>query len=499
MAQPVEKTKQSFFAPKTDDKYKVLQRPIGVDVDTSRITTRVIEPSSGINSTTVGSVTHVLGKKIDFDFAVSPGTLIDWDNSCLECEMHLANAAGTSVPSPVNNVIPWNALLYMFAEVHLQINGTNVFDKVGDEYCPTQTTKFLVEKTREELEASAAVFGPLFDDYYNTGVTAPSYVIDDNVIISTFGTAGEVILGGGASWKRNLHNAPPAYTDRIKKFPSLKDLFFSIPGLSNNLRNVKISLVVKSSIPLAKHNVNGDGYVFPRNFRVHLHEVQPSPNSTVVSLQNKLAAADEHIAFVDVESRMLTYSANMVVNNQQNVQYIAVAQFGGEFTNSDGTTTASLSNPGQLQLFNGYSSAAVAAGTVLYRSDEAAATACLAPPTSIQVQYGSDIYPSNAIELRHSSSTSVLQHAELYREFLRTVGKLSPSIKEHEFKRTMPMFLVKTHPSPKLMQSADIIVRMPGFNISTNTGTQYVRVLWGKLKTFNVAPSGVVSEAISTF
>lgn len=502
-----EQEKQSFYSPRTDDKYKLLQRPIGVDVDTSRFTTRTIEASSGITRTkldTAGTLEHLAGKKIDFDFTVSPGMLIDWNKSCLECDMYFAAANSTlALPVATSSLIMWNQLLTMFSEIHLQLNGVNVFDKVGDDYVTCQTLKWLVEYSREELEASPAVFGPIFDEYYSTNVATPSVALQDTVAVTATAASLSIVTGATMSYRRNQNWLPSLVTDRVKKSPTLKDLFFSIPGYSKNLKNVKISFTLKSSCPLARHSVlatTGICNLYPYDFRIQLQEVQPSPNSSILSLQDKLSASDEHLAFIDVESRLVSYNDSMVVNNQQNVQYIAVAQFGGDFENTYGTVTASLDNKGQLQLLNGYSSAECAAGTVLYRSDKMSTTACLSPPASIQAQYGSDMYPSNAINLRRADTAeNLLATAELYREFVRSVDKVSPSIREEEFNRTMPLFLVKTHPAPKLMQSADIVIRMPGFAKGSNTGTSIVRVLWGKLKSFNIAPSNVVSEAVSAF
>lgn len=485
MAQPQEQVKQSYFISKSDDKYKVLKRPIGVDTDTSRYTTRVIEPSSGVSPVDLVNVKHLAGKKIDFNFSVSPGTIMDWDRSTMEIIGYFSAVAGNAAVNQANNVLMWNQLLTIFSEIHLYINGVNVFSKVGDEYAATQTLKLLVENSREELEAKQIVFAPIFDEVYSTSTTSATALSQDST---------------PKIFERNLNWLTASAATSIKRHPSLKDLFFSIAGYSKNMRDVKISFTIKpiSGLALANHTAAGDGYFFPSSFRINLREVQPSPNSTIASLQDKLSSADEHLAFVDVESRIITYASQMVVNNQQNVQFIACAQFGGEFTNFN-TADGSLSNYGQTQILNGYSSTAVAAATVLYRTDTPAGTACLSGPTSAQVQYGSDMYPSNAINLQNeTTSTHLLETGELYQEYLRVCNKMSPAIKEHEFRRTLPMLIVKTHPSPKLQQSADIVIRLPGAESTSNTGTRGVRILWGKLKSYNLAPSGVVSEAVTT-
>lgn len=501
--QAQEQVKKSFYVQKPDPKYKLLQNPIGVDVDTKRFTTRTITASGGSNTSTLGGIETVQGKKIDFDITVSPGTIIDWNNSCMDSDFYISNVSGSAATSSTDNLIAWNQYLDVFSEVHLQMNGTNILDKVGGDYLPTQTIKWFYEKDHEEIESSQAVFGPIYDEYYSSSVASPTYLLQPNVVV-TATAAGAISVNSGATMShiRNENYITGTYTHIIKKSPTFKDLFFSFPGYSKNLRNIKISLVIKSTADLAlgQHASGTAGYLLPKEFKIQLKEVQPSPNSSIGNLNDALSKSDEHLAFIDVENRLLTYSSNMVVNNQNNVQFIAVSQFGKDFTNTIGTTSASLLNCGQLQLFNGYSSATPAAGTVLYRSDVGASTACQSPPSSIQVQYGSDMYPANAIELRREGITSSLEMDELYREFRRSVvNPDKPSIREYEFKRTLPLFMVKTHPNPKLQQASDIVVRMPGFSAGSNVGTQYVRILWGKLKSFNIAASGVVSEAISTF
>ena len=63
----------------------------------------------------------------------------------------------------------------------------------------------------------------------------------------------------------------------------------------------------------------------------------------------------------------------------------------------------------------------------------------------------------------------------------------------------MPFFLVKFTPNIKLMQSGDIIIRMPGFAGSENIGSKTISIIYGQLKSYNISPSGIVSETISSF
>ena len=61
----------------------------------------------------------------------------------------------------------------------------------------------------------------------------------------------------------------------------------------------------------------------------------------------------------------------------------------------------------------------------------------------------------------------------------------------------MPFFMVRFTPNIKLMQTGDIIIRMPGFSGAGNIGAQNAKVsiIYGQLKSFNISPSGIISES----
>ena len=125
--------------------------------------------------------------------------------------------------------------------------------------------------------------------------------------------------------------------------------------------------------------------------------------------------------------------------------------------------------------------------------------ACYNPITSIQAQYGSILYPSNAIDTQNDDNLSLLKTDELYSEYKKAVGFNDPAVPEDIFRRTMPFFLVKFTPNIKLMQSGDIIIRMPGFSGTNNTATKKISIIYGQLKSYNISPSGIVSESVSSF
>ena len=65
----------------------------------------------------------------------------------------------------------------------------------------------------------------------------------------------------------------------------------------------------------------------------------------------------------------------------------------------------------------------------------------------------------------------------------------------------MPFFMVRFTPNIKLMQTGDIIIRMPGFSGTGNIGAQNAKVsiIYGQLKSFNISPSGIISENTGSY
>ena len=124
---------------------------------------------------------------------------------------------------------------------------------------------------------------------------------------------------------------------------------------------------------------------------------------------------------------------------------------------------------------------------------------CQNPISSIQAQYGSITYPSNAIDTQVDNNPTLLKTDELYIEYRKAVGFNNPAVPEDIFKRTMPFFMVKFTPNIKLIQSGDIIIRMPGFSGGVNTAVKKVSILYGQLKSYNISPPGIVSETIPSY
>ena len=471
-----------FYVAKPDDKYTVLNRSIGIDTNTSYLSTRTINPSNSVAGTTVGNLTGtLLGKTIDFDFSTSPTSYFDWNNSCMECRFHIATAAGTAAITAADDLLQWNNLFSWFDEMHVQINGQTILSKTAGDYCYTQTMKLISEHTKESLEASTAIFAPVGDELYTSGFDGMTAL-------------------GTKSAKRNLDWLPGLYTDVCVKMPTFRDLFFSFPGLSKNIRNIKISFKINAAIPLA-HRVatTCTGCILPVGFYLQLHEYNYSPSSSISALDGKIKQDDEHLALIDVDCRKMTFSSDMTVTNQKDVQWIAMAQFANETANIAGSYT----NCGNTMLLNGYSTTALATTTILERADVDNTTHCYAPPSTMQVSIGGFMYPYNAMITQKPGNASLLNHAELYREYCRGVqrltGNLTAAIDEATFKRTMPFLFVKPTANNKLLQTSDILIRAPGFGGDANTAAKSVRIFYGKLKGFIISPSGTVSEAISSY
>ena len=482
--------KTPFYSQKLDDKYNLLSRSIGIDTQTQSLSTRTIESSN----LTTGDLN---GKQLTFSFTVSPSAYIDWNNSNMEIGFQFENSAKSA--SATNVSIPWNLLLSIFEEIKVKFNGTVVFNKVSGEYLETQTFKLLTEYTNEELNSSEIVFAPVGDYNYNVG------------LVNGFGFSNATCEDPNAKIRFQNWISPVASHYDITRYkrPTFKDLFFNMPGFSKNLRNVNIDVKLKSSIPLAKITNVGDGIMTLKSMRLQLHEYNFSPSAAISALNNKINGEDEHLSFIDVSKQDRLYNSYVTVTNQENVQWVAVTQFCNYVTSIvKGKTAGQYQNCGQFLLMNGYATedAAAAVNNLLHRSDlpptshdDKVGVACYAPMSSIQAQYGSIMYPSNAIDTSVDNSPTLLKTDELYSEYRKAVGFRNPAVPEDIFRRTMPFFMVKFTPNIKLIQSGDIMIRMPGFAGTDNTGNKKLSVIYGQLKSYNISPSGIVSETIPSY
>ena len=486
--------KTPFYSQKLDDKYSILGRSIGVDTQTQSLSTRTIESSNLISG-------DLNGQQLTFSFTVSPSAYIDWNNCNMEIGFQFKSNDNAHFASNVS--IPWNLLLFIFEEIKVKFNGTVVFNKVSGEYLETQTFKLLTENTNEELNASEIVFAPVGDYNYN-------------VSIDGYGFTNTDTSSDDPNAKMRFQNWISTFDDSrtyIKfKRPTFKDLFFSMPGFSKNLRNVNIDIKLKNNIPLSKYKENGTGKMIIKYMRLQLHEYNFSPSAAISALNNKINGEDEHLSFIDVNKQDRVYSPYVTVTNQENVQWVAAVQFCHEVkTQVTGKNEASYQNCGQFLLMNGYSQDNAnqpQVDNLLHRSDlppttnvvnPAKGTPCHNPIASIQAQYGSILYPSNAIDTQNDTNLSLLKTDELYSEYKKAVGFSDPAVPEDIFRRTMPFFLVKFTPNIKLMQSGDITIRMPGFSGTNNISTKKISIIYGQLKSYNISPSGIVSETISSY
>ncbi len=500
--------KTPFYSQKLDDKYNLLSRSIGIDTQTQSLSTRTIESSNLISG-------DLNGQQLTFAFTVSPSAYVDWNNSNMEIGFILTNEDKNGLPTEVS--IPWNLLLYIFEEIKVQFNGTTVFNKVAGEYLETQTFKLLTEYTNEELNASQIVFAPVGDYNYNVGYIDSAddtlkgipegYGYDNTNTDENDGYADERVsnwisrINGGDTYKRMLY-----------KRPTFRELFFSMPGFSKNLRNVNIEVKLKGSIPLAKITDAGDGIMTIKSMRLQLHEYNFSPSAAISALNNKINGEDEHLSFIDVNKQDKAYGPYITVTNQENVQWVAATQFCHNVKSKVGDNDEALyQNCGQFLLMNGYAAAdaAPAVNNLLHRSDLPPSgndkvnpdigTRCYPPISSIQAQYGSIMYPSNAIDTSVDNTPTLLKTDELYSEYRKAVGFRNPAIPENIFRRTMPFFMVKFTPNIKLIQSGDIMIRMPGFSAPNNSSEKKISVIYGQLKSYNISPSGIVSETIPSY
>ena len=526
-------TKQTpFYSQKQDDKYSLLGRSIGVDTQTEYFSTRTIESSNLIPG-------DLNGQRLNFNFTVSPSAYIDWNNCNMEIGFTFTNATKNGKAENVS--IPWNLLLSIFEEIKVKFNGSVIFNKVAGEYLETQTFKLLTEYTNEDLNASEIVFAPVGDYNYNIGL-ANGFAFDKE----DYEDPNAKIRF--QNWISTI-NHEKLYGKVHFKRPTFKELFFSMPGFSKNLRNITIDIKLKDTIGLANiiNNAAGNdkplGIMTIKKLSLQIHEYNFSPSAAFSAINNKIHGENEHLSFIDVNKQDRDYSSYVNVPSQENVQWVAVTQFCHNVSSKVGARDGmNYRNCGQFLLMNGYgadSTTNASINNISSRSDlppdcvitdrEAQAGAgeqgrqpvitwhpSHGPISSIQAQYGNLIYPSNAIDTKikfsaisstakpqdqHNTDIELLKTDGLYHEYRKAVGFKNPAVPEDIFKKTMPFFMVRFTPNIKLMQTGDIIIRMPGFSGAGNIGAQNAKVsiIYGQLKSFNISPSGIISESISSF
>ena len=512
-----------FYSQKQDDKYSLLGRSIGVDTQTEYFTTRTIESSNLIPG-------DLNGQRLNFNFTVSPSAYIDWNNCNMEIGFTFTNANKNGKAENVS--IPWNLLLSIFEEIKVKFNGSVIFNKVAGEYLETQTFKLLTEYTNEDLNASEIIFSPIGDYNYNIG------------LVNGFAFDKANYKDPNAKIRfQNWISSSDTYYDIIRyKRPTFKDLFFSMPGFSKNLRNITIDIKLKDTIGLANIINNADGNEKPlgimtiKKMSLQIHEYNFSPSAAFSAINNKIHGENEHLSFIDVNKQDRDYSSYVNVPSQENIQWVAVTQFCHNVSSKVGAFSGMFyQNCGQFLLLNGYGAdlANASINNISSRSDlppecvitdrdgqegeEGRPTVITwhpshGPISSIQAQYGNLIYPSNAIDTKikfsaisstakpqdqHNTDIELLRTDGLYDEYRKAVGFKNPAVPEDIFKKTMPFFMVRFTPNIKLMQTGDIIIRMPGFSGAGNIGAQNAKVsiIYGQLKSFNISPSGIISES----
>jgi hypothetical protein len=478
--------KQPYFVSKPDPDYSILQQPIGVDTSTSHLVTRIIDASqSGAQGTLAAPLT---GKDITFDFSVSPTSLLKWNDCGMEFNFGVGVAGGGAV-SLAKAYIQWNALLTFFEEVRILINGVQVYYKSQGEYAPCQTFRWLTEYTNEGLENNSAVFSPVGDENYTVGLA-------------------DCVLPPSAV-KRNERWIPTGLATTIyTKMCSFKDLFFDFPGLSENIRTIKIALKTKANIPMANvnHEADAKGLFFPTMFRLHLEEYVKTPTQSVDNLASAVAQKDEHLSFIDVSTQSKVIASNITIPSQKNVQWVGATQFCHETL--VGNANVSYQDAGHFLMLNGYPSnpAAVTKDNVIESSDKGTnvVNGNSDLPANIQCQIGGLMYPYSPIELKGKGAASdlkILQHHDLYMNYCRAVKKFghsyfAPAISENIFKKTMPFFICKPIPNTKQMSTGDIVLRISG---STAPSGKEMRIMLGQLVSYTITAKGTVTEFNSSY
>lgn len=483
-----------FFVKDISDKYAVQHQSIGIDTETKNKYIRNVVATGGVPTITTDTITHIMGQQLTFDYTVSPGSVFSFNESTMRVKYLFGNTDGsatlTSVTAAFLN-LQWNSLLRMFTELILQINGKDVYVKSAGEYYQTQTMRFLSEYNHDEAKHSNFLFGNIGDELY------------DNTF-STFAITGEVAPKSISRHDDWLVSCVGGNT--YTREPTLKDVFFNLPGVSENIRTLKIiaTLASPDSMHVMQHKADTD----PSTYQDISQFITGLEFNMVEYVQSSTAAKqrlNEHLCYIDVGRQSKTLSDTITVNSKKNIQWVAATQFGNT-VDLHGVAGGDVKNGScsHFYLYNGYNNAALTANTVTTRADMLPTTAAnhVMCPKSTQLEYVGIMYPPNAVRIRDDAGAGFINHSELYREYVKGVkslGVTSPCVKEEYFKRTLPFIFLKPWDGIKQVEAAPIYLRLEGASVGTATSNNEISVFYGELKAFNITPSGACEEVLVSF
>lgn len=497
-----------FYTTVRDPIYSVSQKPVSIDSDTIRKSTRII-PASADGSASLPTAS-LAGRRTVFNFSNGTNQRMRWDTTVLEVDLLFSNYHVGAFDQPAVSAVPsWNLFGRLVNAIKLNFNGSGVeiYNKANGYYLADFTARMLRYYNLEQLnKKDDCLFTPI-DDYEYLWARADSNMYGNggaNIESTTAGTyinfgangAGAALAAPVAvtfdnlkltanldSAKRRYFKymaADPVGSTNRQRFTTLRvpfiDLFPRFQGILKNLRSVQLEIVWESDPYLLEYiGTSGDGAVHIMNTRIVTDDYVMSSGQTMENLSDKMQGEADNISFLDPVCHMRQWSGNdLIITAQRNVDSIMIFQIASQCGLDVADAAITADSHGQFFLFN--SEAAATHYRLSSAGAPAGANSWKTVPTSVQLIYGDILYPQSPLELVKSApamgntaAAPALNVAGMYNEFLKMQGKTGDRLNGYPMTMelmgtTMPFIALKpfANDAIKLSDSKDIIIRMPG-------------------------------------
>lgn len=375
---------QEFFAGVKDPIYNVTQKPVSIDQDTIRKSTRIIPATSNGSGTLADPLNGPQPKRTTFNFSNGNTQRMRWDTTCLEVDLALTDHAGTGA-CPANNAPDWNLFGRLIDQITLRFNGsgTEIYNKAGGYYLADFTARMLRYYTLEQLnKKDDCIFTPIDDyeyiwerpaDVQYESVGAPTIArlvnvagadvaaliasINANIVtalnasakliqpqapsVATFpnvsATAGTALNSARLRYIKYCSVDATGSTSnqrRITLRVPFLDLFPRFQGVLKNLRSVQIDIQWANSLNLLSRIsvapvATADGQVRVTATRIITDDYVMSHGQTMENLSEKMAGEVDNIAFLEPVVHSRTVSGNdIIITAQRNVDSVMLFQMG---------------------------------------------------------------------------------------------------------------------------------------------------------------------------
>jgi hypothetical protein len=452
------------ITPVSDPIYDITKNSvIGIDSSTNNKMCTLIPARIGGSGSTSAPINNATGTgETLIEASVGSNYRIRWGTSYLRVGCVFSSDITTPAALVADKAVPsWNQIPYSVQEMSVNVNksAVNIFDSVGGTYVHNYTARMLSKYSSEKLETlDNQLFTPVFDDFYcNTKDSALSTIQKErflrwvsNNAYSSSATAGSL-------------------SQVVYKHIPLTDLIDELPdAIMNNIESVRIQMKWKAPTTtdlevIADNAETTYGTMLIVDCALVLDNYVLSATELTKQVSTK---GDEFLNYMQVEVTPMSYVANsdLILSGKSNVQAISVMNLEKGATMYNNTTQGFGTSSGQLLLFNQCADSGTTANALKNLSFLGESHDVI---NSIQVQYGSVLYPNYAIPVKNSSTNNV-DLSTLYSEYVKALnimssGDVSP-IPYANYKTSSPFVLLSmfSNNAPHFSTPQDVIIKITG-------------------------------------